>query len=215
MVDSVAHGDPEQPRAKPDRFVIDQPAALRAIAHPLRQQILFELGVRDSGRAADLAQALGEPANSISFHLRTLARAGLIVEAPELAHDRRDRVWRRVADGYEIDHKLPGSSAAVAPMLTWLQRLVDSEHDDRSHSEFSAAPILLTKDEAKQLGAELSAVLQRWHDQTSAAPTGDEPPPERVHYQVLYALGPRRLSGDQPRAGSRAGTDEPPSGLPA
>lgn len=48
---------------------------------------------RDRLRAADIAEALGIAASTASFHLRVLADAGLIEEAPEHARDRRDRVW--------------------------------------------------------------------------------------------------------------------------
>lgn len=72
-------------------------AVLKALANPTRRRVLRELTLRGSGRAADLAAGLGEPANRISFHLRALADAGLIEEVAELARDRRDRVWR-VAD---------------------------------------------------------------------------------------------------------------------
>src|SRR5690625_753931 len=56
---------------------------LRALAHPLRMQLLQRLGGRGTARAADLAADLGVPANSVSYHLRILAKGGAIVEAPE------------------------------------------------------------------------------------------------------------------------------------
>src|SRR5690625_5956976 len=64
---------------------------LRALAHPLRMQLLQRLGGRGTARAADLAADLGVPANSVSYHLRILAKGGAIVEAPEAARDKRDR----------------------------------------------------------------------------------------------------------------------------
>ncbi|KJQ56085.1 ArsR/SmtB family transcription factor [Microbacterium sp. SA39] len=68
-------------------------AMLKAYSHPLRRQILRLIARRGFLRAADVAAELDVPANSVSFHLRTLADAGLIEEAPEKARDRRDRVW--------------------------------------------------------------------------------------------------------------------------
>lgn len=68
-------------------------AMLKAYSHPLRRQILRLIARRGFLRAADIAGALDVPANSASFHLRVLAEAGLIEEAPEQARDRRDRVW--------------------------------------------------------------------------------------------------------------------------
>lgn len=66
---------------------------LKALAHPVRQRVFRELDTRGFARAADLAEILELPANQISFHLRVLADAGMIKEAPEKARDKRDRVW--------------------------------------------------------------------------------------------------------------------------
>ncbi|WP_166983402.1 winged helix-turn-helix domain-containing protein [Paramicrobacterium fandaimingii] len=68
-------------------------AMLKAMTHPLRRQLVRSLSKHIYARAADLAQELNVPANSVSFHLRVLANAGLISEAPEKARDKRDRVW--------------------------------------------------------------------------------------------------------------------------
>ncbi|WP_337000596.1 MULTISPECIES: ArsR/SmtB family transcription factor [unclassified Microbacterium] len=68
-------------------------AMLKAYSHPLRRQIIRLIARREFLRAADIAAEIGVPANSVSFHLRALAEAGLIEEAPDKARDRRDRVW--------------------------------------------------------------------------------------------------------------------------
>ncbi|SOC56827.1 winged helix-turn-helix domain-containing protein [Ornithinimicrobium cerasi] len=75
---------------------------LKAVSHPLRRRILELMHEDVPRRAADLAELVGAPANSVSFHLRQLAGAGLIVEAPEHARDRRDRVWMAAGSGYTI-----------------------------------------------------------------------------------------------------------------
>lgn len=77
-------------------------AMLKAYAHPLRRRIAKTLVGRTYARAADIAEALDIPANSVSFHLRVLAEAGLIKEAPEQARDKRDRVWTAVEGGWNI-----------------------------------------------------------------------------------------------------------------
>ena len=45
---------------------------LKAMTHPLRRRIVNVMAPDVPMRAADLARKLGEPANSVSFHLRTL-----------------------------------------------------------------------------------------------------------------------------------------------
>ena len=72
----------------------DDPQILRAIAHPIRNRILTELSASGPLRAADIARELDIPANQASFHLRQLAKYGLVEEDPDEARDKRDRVWR-------------------------------------------------------------------------------------------------------------------------
>src|ERR1700759_5621676 len=98
---------------------VHDPRVLRAISHPVRNRILDELGATGPMRAADIAQALGIPANQASFHLRQLAKYGLAVEAPEEARDGRDRVWKASHEsGLNIDTSelaaTPGGKAAVS-----------------------------------------------------------------------------------------------------
>src|SRR3954454_21728884 len=71
---------------------------LRAVAPPVRNRILTELTAHGSMRAADLARELDIPANQASFHLRQLAKYGLVEEDPEAARDKRDRVWRPTSE---------------------------------------------------------------------------------------------------------------------
>lgn len=83
---------------------------LKSMANPLRRRIFATLAAMDAARAVDLAERLEVPANSLSFHLRVLAKAGVIEEAPELAKDRRDRVWRIVPGGLDVgspEHPIP------------------------------------------------------------------------------------------------------------
>ncbi|MGC3954280.1 MAG: helix-turn-helix domain-containing protein [Propionicimonas sp.] len=199
MVESPTPADPEHSTAQPDTFLIDNATTLRAIAHPLRQQILDELGLREFGRAADLAVTLDQPANAISFHLRTLARAGLIVPAPEHARDRRDRVWKPVAERYEIQRKLAGSAAVVDPVIDWLREAMSKADGDSGHYQLTAGVSLLTEDEARQLGEELTEVVNRWSERSAQAARSHPDEPDRRPTQVMFALGPRRRNAAKGR----------------
>lgn len=77
-------------------------AMLKAFANPLRRDMIRVFAKREFLRAADLAEELGQPANKISFHLRVMADAGLIVEAPERARDGRDRVWTPIRESLNV-----------------------------------------------------------------------------------------------------------------
>lgn len=203
---------PPEPSTEPrDTFRVSEPAALRAIAHPLRQRILMELSARGHARAADLAEATGQPANAISFHLRTLARAGMIVEAPEHARDRRDRVWATAASSYRIEAGTTGErSLILAPTLAWVSDLFDragrpgSDEDEPVKRSLIINAMLLTKEEASALADELETMMMRWSDRTLAEARA-HPEVPRDAYQLLMALGPREHSDTGPDA-ARAGS---------
>jgi DNA-binding transcriptional ArsR family regulator len=78
-----------------DRVEIVEPSrvGMWAAAHPIRFRI-FELLREGPSTASRLGRRLGESSGTASYHLRILARAGLIEGAPELG-SRRERWWRR------------------------------------------------------------------------------------------------------------------------
>lgn len=90
---------------------------MRALAHPVRLEIVEQVGRRGTARAADVAADLGLPANSVSYHLRILARGGVIVEDPEAARDRRDRVWRLAQHSFEPAGAVGADGAGGADLL--------------------------------------------------------------------------------------------------
>ncbi|MGW0251588.1 ArsR/SmtB family transcription factor [Nocardia goodfellowii] len=76
----------------PPREITDA-AALRALAHPLRQRILRALAENGPATSTALGALLGENTGATSYHLRQLAEHGFIEEAPELAKG-KERWWR-------------------------------------------------------------------------------------------------------------------------
>ncbi|HVU92923.1 MAG TPA: helix-turn-helix domain-containing protein [Jatrophihabitans sp.] len=68
--------------------------ALAALAHPLRRRMLDVLRVYGPSTASQLAERTGQAVGNASHHLKVLAAVELVVEAPELARDRRERWWR-------------------------------------------------------------------------------------------------------------------------
>jgi DNA-binding transcriptional ArsR family regulator len=86
------------------RMELDAPA-LKALAHPLRVQILRVLELHGQVSVTSLAQELGETTGATSYHLRQLARHGLVEQGgPEdepgdrPAVGRRRRLWRMAVD---------------------------------------------------------------------------------------------------------------------
>jgi DNA-binding transcriptional ArsR family regulator len=177
------------------------PTVLRAIAHPTRNRILAELGAAGPLRAADIARELAIPANRASFHLRQLAKYGLIEEDAAAARDRRDRVWR-LRDDADLDVNLgaieaaPGGKAAAGvfrrSVQSWGHHVVDSAlSDDRTPDAYrstSENSIRLTKDEAHDLSLALREVVEQWSERTRAAEPADGA--ERRTYLLFSVLQP-------------------------
>ncbi|MDT8911092.1 winged helix-turn-helix domain-containing protein [Amycolatopsis sp. PS_44_ISF1] len=68
---------------------------LAAMSHPLRRRLLDLLKLDGPATASALAEKTGQAVGNVSHHLKVLAGASLVEEAPELARDRRERWWRR------------------------------------------------------------------------------------------------------------------------
>lgn len=174
----------------------DDPRILRAIAHPARRRILSELYAGGSLRAADVARSLGIPANQASFHLRQLAKYGIVEEAPDEARDKRDRVWRMTNDegiSFRSEDVLaqPGGDAAMEvyrrSARAWGYQLVDlSTEPDEPGAEkwiFNAS-LRFTQVELVEFAHEMEAMLQRWRDRTRGH---DD---DRVTYSVYQLIQP-------------------------
>lgn len=179
---------------------VSDPKVLRALAHGVRNRILAELSAVGPMRAADLAVALDIPANQASFHLRTLAKYGLIVEAPEEARDGRDRVWKTALDrGVNISIKeieaAPGGDAVSAFLrqdvgqrahqaVEAATNVSAKDRDEDVHVGVADFALQLTKDEAAQLSAELSDLIDGWRERTKGRGS------DRRTYALLQILQP-------------------------
>lgn len=174
MADDTTREDPY-----PDARHADT-AMLKAYAHPLRRRIAKALVGRDYARAADIAADLGIPANSVSFHLRVLADAGLIEEAPEHARDKRDRVWTAVEGSWNIgsparpvaDEMLGGvlmSALAndhfdmVQRVMAWVPEYVTGR-DPEPHGTFSQHNLRLNPTEYAAMEKRIHEVIKEVTD---------------------------------------------------
>ncbi|RKN41648.1 ArsR/SmtB family transcription factor [Streptomyces hoynatensis] len=124
MKDSAAASGPEA-----ERDTISDPAALKALAHPLRLKILRHLGVSGPATSTTLAAALGENTGTLSYHLRQLERGGFIEDIPERASG-RERWWRGVR-GLDVRRPAPeemtDAERAVADTLDRMRLAEDIE----------------------------------------------------------------------------------------
>jgi DNA-binding transcriptional ArsR family regulator len=91
---------------------VTDPTRVRALAHPVRMDLLSFLDDVGEATATECAVHLGQTVANCSFHLRTLAKAGYIEPAEPRG---RERPWRVVARERNItpDPLDPASRRAV------------------------------------------------------------------------------------------------------
>ena len=76
-------------------------AVMRAMAHPARLALLEHLRNGGPATATECAGVVGLSPSATSYHLRALARAGLVEAAPGRG-DGRERLWRITAGRYAV-----------------------------------------------------------------------------------------------------------------
>jgi DNA-binding transcriptional ArsR family regulator len=176
---------------------VHDPKVLRAISHPVRNRILTELTASGPMRAADVARELDIPANQASFHLRQLAKYGLVEEDPEAARDKRDRVWRPTSEHglmVRLDdiEKAPGGKAAAAVFrqnaASWGHAVVDAAYNGprapHTLRTINENALKLTQEEAAQFAKDLDEVVAGWLARTRGRD------PERTTYLHFTVLQP-------------------------
>jgi DNA-binding transcriptional ArsR family regulator len=179
--------------------------ALRALANPIRYRLLGHLMALGDQTASECAAAVGASASNCSYHLRELARFGLVERAPAAAGaDGRDRPWRPVATGLRYGRAVFEGATPVEAALT--RQLLHSgiDHDaelahraadghDGQPAEWRVAEtmstygLIVTPAELTAITAAIDALVRPWIGLTRAnVPEGARP----VHVQVAAFLRP-------------------------
>jgi DNA-binding MarR family transcriptional regulator len=157
--------------AEPD--LISDPKRLRALAHPLRWQLIELIGAEGSATATRCAEALGQTVANCSYHLNTLAKYGFVEHAD--AGDSRVKPWRLTSyeQSFSADGADPESTlAAVAAGDAFLENEVANLRDRimrksleppewRHGTGMSAATAFLTAGELAEVRRDIVAVLDR------------------------------------------------------
>ena len=155
----------------PDDNGIPDPKALRALAHPLRWQLIDLLGSEGSATATRCAEVLGESVASCSYHLGMLAKYGYIEEVGRAG---REKPWRLASaeqdlgpDGLDSE----GELAAEAATEAFLEHEFARTRQRYRRKSLEPGPwqpalqgesVWLTEQEYAAAKAELLAVLERY-----------------------------------------------------
>ena len=161
--------------------------AIKALAHPMRLAIVEHLGsTRTAATATELAQVVGLSVSATSWHLRSLAKVGVIAQA-EGRGDGRERLWRMVGSGLVIERDVSGDpergdaeSAYIAVVLArsderlkdWLAHDGDAPARWRDALRISDSQLLLTREELNDLNAAYDELMRPYlrRDRRQAPP---------------------------------------------
>jgi DNA-binding transcriptional ArsR family regulator len=176
-------GTPENP------VELTDPKTMRALAHPARIAIWTHLGLRGSATATECAEIAGLSPSACSYHLRTLARYGLVEEDPDSAADGRERPWRARMLAFSLPEvpDVPPATQLAGRLLTGSLRAAAEEIRARYVARATEYPAGW-----QAASGELFSV---------AHVTPDEP--RRMREQVLEVMAPYiRLEPDSRPAGA-------------
>ncbi|WP_203782825.1 winged helix-turn-helix domain-containing protein [Paractinoplanes rishiriensis] len=158
---------------------LTDPAALKALGHPIRQQILRRLRRDGPATSTSLARALAESTGTTSYHLRRLAEHGFVQELPERGNG-RERWWEAPRQDIRFGRR-SHMSAAARDAFAELGRLeVAADVEAFTHFQqrrdtlgewgdallFARGALRLTPEELLRFWNDYMALFQRYADET-------------------------------------------------
>ena len=185
---------------------ITDPVALRALAHPARQQLITELFAGEVLTATEAAEIVGLTPSATSYHLRALEKFGIVTRG-EASTDARQRPWRAVADSISVQPEAlrgAGRATSLATMTEWFSdmdaglarslRAIEAGVDDVGHTSRGTARcsvtarrcrLWLTESEVTDLRDRLIGIVREYEGRTR----GDHPEDAQL-WDVYSALLP-------------------------
>ena len=165
----ASHGEPRR---------LTDAREMRALAHPLRVQLLEVLTREGPLTATEAAELVGESPANCSFHLRTLAKYGFVEEAP--GGSGRSRPWRRTSLGISLSMADEDGEASVAAhtlaamnqervlqrLREWTIQESSAPAEWRTSAFADTFLMYLTPQELQGVEADIYAVVTKYHDRT-------------------------------------------------
>lgn len=152
---------------------VTDPVRIRALAHPVRLELLDYLDDAGSATATECAAAIGESVASCSYHLRMLAKHGYI---EQVSRPGREKPWKVVSRSRSqgIDPDVAGSVHAVAAtaslevdrqlkrIQSWLRRAPELPPEDVNVSTVLGVGFYATREEIMEFREELWKLTERF-----------------------------------------------------
>jgi DNA-binding transcriptional ArsR family regulator len=196
-----------RPRHAPEweTRTVDDVRTLRALAHPIRIALAETVGTYGPITATEAAERIGETPTTCSYHLRELAKVGIVEDAGGGASRRRP--WRLATHSLHTSkvHDDPATALAVTAFakvsrdrrMERYQAWVETEHlypeAWRNATRESDHVGWLTADELAELNRQLSELLGGFLEERRDPPQRH---PGAVPVQVLLMSHPLALPDD-------------------
>ncbi|MEV5896837.1 helix-turn-helix domain-containing protein [Nonomuraea fuscirosea] len=186
--------------------------AMKSFAHPLRLRLYDLLDEHGPSTATRLAGLVGQNTGATSYHLRELARHGMIEIAEGLGRG-KEKYWRVTPGGFsygEPSEADPEAAGAVeyllddlvrqrgAELSRWREESATAPEEWVAASVFGRRSLRLTVEETARMRDEVFAVLERYRAVSDGRPP--EAPEDLgrviVHFDVLPVGAGRPAPGD-------------------
>ena len=155
---------------------LTDPKALRALAHPIRLALVGLLRVHGQLTATQAGELLDESSASCSFHLRQLAKYGLVEEAG--GGQGRERPWRATTmftswPEADEDPKVEAAAGLLRGVITdhylaglarWQEALPEEPAQWQQAAEFGDTVAYLTADELADVSRRTREMLDAYLD---------------------------------------------------
>lgn len=159
-----------------NQLELTDPRAMRALAHPLRLELLHTLS-REPKTATQCAAEVGESPQSCSYHLRTLAKYGFVERAE--TDSGKERPWRKTKGGLRWSaEEHPEAARALgetflARDFELLRAYLADPREDWPDPGYTQTTLRMTRPEADELATKLFGLFEPYFpDNRKDAPEG-------------------------------------------
>ena len=186
----------------PERRSIEltDPRALRALAHPVRLALVGLLRREGPLTATQSAERVGESPASCSFHLRQLAKYGLVEEAG--GGRGRERPWRATAQltswpGAAPDPELAAASQLLETivaeryferLMRWLEQKPQESPEWQGAAAFGDDMLYLTVEELAELAQQIYGLGEPFRARTAEPGLRPEGARPVAHLHLAFPL---------------------------
>jgi len=162
-----------------DPLRIEDASAMRALAHPLKWTLMDVLLTEGTATSTRCAEVTGESQATCSFHLRQLARYGLVEEAPTTS--RKERPWRLATVEQSWSRVQPDQARTeavtelervfvqheLATLMRWIRTAPAYGEDWQRASMRAGAIAWVTADELAALRDQIEALMLTYRDRVT------------------------------------------------